>query len=216
MNPGLRIDSCASGGRRNDLETMLRALPLTRSDFLFPAMGNVVDGNQCHTYGLSSWLPFQGSGSCFTDPYSFRSFYLPQFGMAYGITAANTAAEQQAYGECKKVAPIMLNGDYYPLTPYSLTDDVWMAWQFDRPDTGQGLVEAFRRGKCIQSTATFRLNGLNSAADYEVRNFDIQASMIISGRKLIESGLTVKIEDQPGAAIITYKRIEALPGGGGQ
>jgi alpha-galactosidase len=212
MNPGLRIDSCASGGRRNDLESMRRAVPLTRSDFLLPSMANVVNGNQCHTYGLSSWLPFQGSGSFFNDPYSFRSFYLPQFGMVHGITADNTAAEQQAYAECKKVAPIMLNGDYYPLTPYSLSDDVWMAWQFDRPDTGQGFVQAFRRGKCDQSTEIFRLSGLDPTAHYEIRNFDLQESIISSGRNLMESGLTVKITDQPGAAIISYQRIGALSG----
>ena len=29
------IDSCASGGRRNDLETLRRAVPLLRSDYLF-------------------------------------------------------------------------------------------------------------------------------------------------------------------------------------
>ena len=61
MNPGLRIDSCASGGRRNDLGAMQRAVPLTRSDFEFADMASVADGNQCQTYGLSSWLPFQGS-----------------------------------------------------------------------------------------------------------------------------------------------------------
>ena len=32
-NPNLHIDSCASGGRRNDLETMRRAVPLLRSDW---------------------------------------------------------------------------------------------------------------------------------------------------------------------------------------
>ena len=31
-NPGLWIDSCASGGRRNDLETMRRAVPLHYTD----------------------------------------------------------------------------------------------------------------------------------------------------------------------------------------
>ena len=31
-NPGLIIDSCASGGRRNDLDTMRRAIPLQYTD----------------------------------------------------------------------------------------------------------------------------------------------------------------------------------------
>ena len=32
-NPGLWIDSCASGGRRNDLETMRRGVPLHPTDY---------------------------------------------------------------------------------------------------------------------------------------------------------------------------------------
>ena len=52
-HPGMLIDSCASGGRRNDLETMRRAVPLLRSDYLFEPVGQ-----QGHTYGLSFWLPF--------------------------------------------------------------------------------------------------------------------------------------------------------------
>jgi len=59
--PGLRIDSCASGGRRNDLETMRRAVPLLRSDFGGGTQAGAVEGNQGHTYALSSWLPFQGA-----------------------------------------------------------------------------------------------------------------------------------------------------------
>jgi alpha-galactosidase len=205
MNPGLRIDSCASGGRRNDLETMRRAVPLTRSDFQFTFMKNVVDGNQCHTYGLSSWLPFQGSGCRFYDPYSFRSFYMSQFGMTAGISPNNSAAQKQAYAECNKIAPIMSFGDYYPLTPYSLTNTVWMAWQFDRPERGDGVVQAFRRGDCDESTRIFHLNGLNPSRHYKVTNFDVKSSVEVSGKDLMDNGLIVEITDKPGAAVITYQ-----------
>lgn len=57
-HPNMLIDSCASGGRRNDLETMRRAVPLLRSDYIMEPVGN-----QGHTYGLSLWLPFQGTGT---------------------------------------------------------------------------------------------------------------------------------------------------------
>jgi len=105
-NPGLRIDSCASGGRRNDLETMRRAVPLLRSDFQFPNMKGVVEGNQGHTYGLSFWLPFQGTGTYSYDAYSFRSFYLPSFGMGE-LRPENVAAQKQAVGPslpCRELA----------------------------------------------------------------------------------------------------------------
>ncbi len=51
-HPRLWIDSCASGGRRNDLETMRLSVPLLRSDYF-----NEPESQQCHTYGLSFWLP---------------------------------------------------------------------------------------------------------------------------------------------------------------
>ena len=52
------IDSCASGGRRNDLETLRRAVPLLRSDYIMEPVGN-----QCHTYGIAFWYPYYGTGT---------------------------------------------------------------------------------------------------------------------------------------------------------
>ncbi|MCL5945679.1 MAG: alpha-galactosidase [Planctomycetes bacterium] len=205
-NPGLRIDSCASGGRRNDLETMRRAVPLLRSDFQWPGMPNVVNGNQCQTYGLSSWLPFQGTGVYYYDPYAYRSFYLPCFGMGK-LTPGNTAAQRKAYSECKKIGPLMLFGDYYPLTHYSLDDRHWMAWQFNRPQHGDGCIQAFRRGKCVRRKMIFRLHGLDPSLRYTVTNFDIKGSEIMSGSHLMQRGLTVSIPDQPGSAIVSYRRV---------
>ncbi len=156
-HPGLHIDSCASGGRCNDLETMRRAVPLLRSDFQFPDMPGVVEGNQGHTYGLSCWLPYQGTACYINDPYAFRSFYLPAFGMV-GLNPDNTALQRQAYAECRKIAPLML-ADYYPLTPYSRELNRWIAWQFNRPEQGDGMLQAFRRPDCAEAAQTFRLRG---------------------------------------------------------
>ena len=52
-HPNMLIDSCASGGRRNDLETMRRAVPLWRSDYAYEEIGH-----QCMTYGIALWLPY--------------------------------------------------------------------------------------------------------------------------------------------------------------
>jgi alpha-galactosidase len=202
-NPGLRIDSCASGGRRNDLETMRRAVPLLRSDFQWPSMKGVVEGNQGHTYGLSSWLPFQGTGVYFYDTYSFRSFYLTSFGMGK-LSPENAAAQVKAYSECGKIAPYML-GDYFPLTLYSRQPDQWIAWQFDRRELGGGVVQAFRHPASHVASMTFRLNGLDAGTQYEITNFDAEGLTTATGRELMEKGLTVEIKDMPGSAVIVYK-----------
>jgi alpha-galactosidase len=201
-NPQLRIDSCASGGRRNDLETMRRAVPLLRSDFQFPTMEGVVEGNQSHTYGLSFWLPFQGTGVYTYDPYSFRSFYLPSFGMG-GLSPENQTAQQQAYGECRRIAPFMLR-DYYPLTPYSLERDSWIAWQFHDPEQGGGAIQAFRRSDNREPSQQFRLRGLDPDAWYDIRNFDQEGTVQVAGRELLERGVTVEISSSPGSAVLMY------------
>jgi len=206
-NPGLSIDSCASGGRRNDLETMRRAVPLLRSDFQFPdSQTGVFEGNQGHTYGLSSWLPFQGSGISTYDPYSYRSFYMASFGMGT-LTPENKEAQQKAYAECSKIAPELLFGDYYPLTPYSLSETSWIAWQFDRPETGEGCVQAFRRSKSDLPSMKFELQGLDPFRTYEVVDFDTNKKSMFLGKDLMQNGLTVTLGVR-GSAIFSYKVVQ--------
>ena len=203
-NPRLRIDSCASGGRRNDLETMRRAVPLTRSDFQFPDMKGVIEGNQGHTYGLSFWLPFQGTGCYQYDPYAYRSFYLPLFGMG-GLSPDNVEAQKRAYSEVRKVGPCMLH-DYYPLTEYSLAPDRWIAWQFNDPGEGVGVVQAFRRPDCGEASMTFKLRGLREDAEYELENLDT-GKELRTGRALMREGLTVAMAEKPAAAVILYRAV---------
>ena len=97
-------------------------------------------------------------------------------------------------------------GDYYPLTPYSLENDVWCAWQFNRPEMGCGMVQAFRRTDSDQETAVYKLRGLDPAAEYTVTNFDTQKSRKMSGSRLMDRGLLVKLSRKDSSALITYKK----------
>jgi hypothetical protein len=54
-HPGLWIDNCASGGRRIDLETCMRSVPLWRSDTSCGA--GHADWDQTQTQGLSLYVP---------------------------------------------------------------------------------------------------------------------------------------------------------------
>lgn len=94
------------------------------------------------------------------------------------------------------------------MTAYSLAANQWIAWQFNRPEEGDGMVQAFRRPACAEPSQTYRLRGLDPAAMYEVTNFDVKAAARVSGADMIEKGLTIKIKDRPGAAMIVYQRIK--------
>jgi alpha-galactosidase len=97
-------------------------------------------------------------------------------------------------------------GDFYPLTPYRTENDVWMAWQFDRPEAGEGMVQVFRRPDSPTVSANFKLHGLERATHYSVTNLDLPGSVEMSGRELMEKGLLVSLKKQPDSALITYRK----------
>ena len=113
-NPNLILDTCASGGRRIDLEMIKRALILTRSDYLWDPTGQ-----QCHTYGLAQWLPITGIGAASTDQYNCRSGYGSHYTFAANYLSEDEAvwdSMRNTLTECSALAP-MFHKDFYPLTP---------------------------------------------------------------------------------------------------
>jgi alpha-galactosidase len=225
-HPGMLIDSCASGGRRNDLETLRRAVPFIRSDHLFEPVGQ-----QCHMYGISLWMPYNGTGAVDresikqskiippfwlpndgsreleSDTYLFRSIMSPHITPCWDLRDRHLDYEmfRRLVRHWRQVAPNYY-GDYYPLTPYSLDNSVWMAWQFDRPEIGEGMVQAFRRADCADASARLKLRGLEADARYLVQELDARRSRQLGGKHLMERGLLVNIAERPGAAVIAYKQ----------
>ena len=111
-------------------------------------------------------------------------------------------------------------GDYYPLLPCSANSDCatdpskersaafeWAAWQFNRPEDGDGMVQAFRREESNESAKDLPLRGIDPAATYEVTNLDMKTPATVSGKDLMQHGLHVEIAGKRGAAIILYKKV---------
>jgi len=201
-HPGMLIDTCASGGRRNDIETLRRSVPLHRSDFIIDP-----EAQQQHTYGISFWIPFYGAGVNGTDEYTFRSQMCPWNTGCWDVRRRDLdyGFLRRMYQQRKSVADYYL-GDYYPLTPYSTANDVWIAWQFNRPDLGEGMVQAFRRRESSYEAARLRLRGLEPDAVYAVRDLDLRRGRTYTGKELMDVGLRVEIPKQPGAVILVYRK----------
>ncbi len=203
-HPNLYIDTCASGGRRNDLETLRRSVPLLRSDCFSPA-----EAQQAHTMGLSLWIPYHGSGMGPDDVYWYRSCIFPasRIGIDTRKKDQDYALLKEMIAEFHQVEKYLL-GDFYPLTSHSLELDVWAAWQFDRPEIGQGIVQVFRRDESPYETARFRLRGLDPEAIYRLKDFDQPQPVEARGKDLIQTGLLVSLPQRRSSRIIRYDRIE--------
>jgi len=200
-NPGLLIDNCASGGRRIDLETIGRSIPLWRTDYQYYEP----NGYQCHTYGLHLFLPSSGTGNNNPQKYFFRSAMNGAVVMGWELNGGfNTDQAIEDVAEFRTLRPYFW-GDYYPLTAYSTSDEAWAAFQWDRPEERDGIVLAFRRPQA-GSSVNISLHGLEGAADYEASFEDYGITLIKSGRELA-AGLTIKIPEAPGSLLIRYRRV---------
>jgi alpha-galactosidase len=201
-HPNMLIDTCASGGRRDDLETLRRAVPLWRSDQWGP---DVVQ--QTQTYGLALWVPYFGTGTHVTDKYAYRSSLGSSLMTSWDVRdpKLDYAALRKLEAEFWQAAPFFRE-DYYPLSPFNADANAWLAWQFNRSEQGDGLIQVFRRNKADETSKIFPLHALDPAVQYEITNLDTQVSSTASGKDLMEKGLTIPIQDTPGAVVLIYHR----------
>lgn len=218
--PGLVIDNCASGGRRIDLETICRSIPLWRSDWQCRADNDPI-GGQTHGMGLSYWVPFHGTGTWGSqahggapDDYRVRSNYGPAFQFSlfpYAYTPIRADYpwdwHRARLAEYRRARPLFL-GDYYPLTPFTTSADAWAVAQFDRPDLGEGLLLAFRRGASPFLAADFRLAALDAKATYELTDADAGRQWQATGAELATQGLRLEMPQAPASRLIFYRRLQ--------
>ncbi len=202
--PSLLIDTCASGGRRLDLETLRRSVPLWRSDFAYEP-----SAMQQQTYGLALWVPYFGTAFNSLDPYIFWSQMTPAAGIGLDVARleAEPAQAQRLVNEWRSIASLYY-GDFWPLTPYSTEPTTWMAWQFDNSAEGKGMIQAFRRPESPFEAARFRLRGLSANASYMIKDLDSGKESRYAAKDLMEPGLELKITNHPGVAILAYRQVE--------
>ncbi len=205
--PNLLIDNCASGGRRLDLETTSRSAPLWRTDYQY----GEPNGYQCHTYGLNFYLPIHGTAIYKTDNYAFRSGLGATAVLNWEVTGRESESIlviQKKIKEYKSLRPFFY-GDYYPLTEArnNTYDDVWLAYQLNRPQQRDGIVIAFRRSENGNQSIHTKLSGLDENLTYELFYEDYGLKIKSKGSELMK-GLDLTIPQKPGSLLIRYKAID--------
>ena len=219
--------------QRGDLETISRAVDLSRADYPVSPDADPI-GAQVSTEGLAYWRPHFGTIFQIRtrDTYHFRSGFAPGLGFALfnGAGYPNQVGKfipadfpfdwmRNMVAQLKLVRPYYY-GDYYPLLPCSANSDCstdprqersaafeWAAWQFNRPEDGDGMVQIFRRDDAQDAARDLRLRGLDPAATYEVTNLDLKTPTTVSGSDLMQRGLRVELTEKLKAAIIIYQKV---------
>lgn len=175
--PQLLIDNCSSGGRRIDIESLSRAIPFFRSDYQcgFDTCPEVL---QTHNSNISFLLPYSG---CTTkikaDTYNIRSCYSSSFGVAYYNSIFQEMNEED-WAWAKKTAEEYLSirkyfsQDFYNHGSAQFDMTSWAIWQYHNPETGKGIVMAFRRPESPFASAEITLGGICPEKQIAFRDLD--------------------------------------------
>ena len=217
------VDSCASGGGRNDIESMRRGFPLMRSDYDRTTSGMRLS----QTWGFCKWIPFHGSATKETkkqlegmkgkapDLYVTRASLLPIWNWGAKVTHdpdCDLAGYRRNIELWKDVKDLLLK-DYYTLSPWSGPEDgsQWMALAYHDPIRDEAIALAFRREAATNDTFLLRLPFANPGTTYAVTDDDRPgASREMSGAAL-RAGFEVKL-DKPRASALF--RLRAAAGAG--
>ncbi len=190
------IDSCASGGGRNDLETMRRGVPFNRSD----ADRAGIPLRLAMSTTVLKWLPYQGStakdsanelDNGKSDIYAMRTGNVPLLLYYKGdeLNYNDLVRFQEERREYQKY----FYSDFYVLTPYrgiTCTTE-WTAYMYFDEDTNSGVISAFRPEGCSKGRETICFKGIDPDKYYRLRDTDDNNSVDrIKGSKLM-SGITL-------------------------
>ena len=184
------VDSCASGGGRNDLESMRRGVPLLRSD----NDRTTASLRLSITSSFNRWIPFCGANTKekkeqlsltgISDPYVWRASYLP----ALNVDSQFVQDPDQDFGvlrfglcEWKTVCPYLLK-EFYVLTPWHSEHEKnsFTAYSFFDPESESGVLLAFRGEDCVESNLTLSLPYANGE-NYVLTDADTGAEFTTDG-----------------------------------
>lgn len=210
--PTLLIDNCASGGRRIDLETCMRSVPLWRSDTGCSPLSDARPSdlwNQNQSLSLSNYLVYHSVAAWNWGAYEFRS--AATNGMAANFDVFNPDFDYSRAGECMLEFTRLRKywaGDFYPHTTATLDDSIWCAFQFHRKAEDDGLLLLFRRAQSPYDCATFSLKGIDKNALYHVVFSDEQREIrlaSISGEEL-SKGYTFSLPERRTSLVVEYRK----------
>jgi len=179
-HPSIVIDNCSAGGRRIDLETLRRAMVLTRSDVVDVGHKASQEGKidivcQVQCWGLGHWLADHATLIKDLNAYAIRSEFSAGF-MAYRVLPENDQDPEYAdaiaaVAENKRLRPLIAEERIGLIAP-DLDKEAWAAFQHHRHSDSSGVIVALRGPGADSDTVTLRPEHIDVRATYQVTRWD--------------------------------------------
>lgn len=203
---GFFVDSCASGGGRNDLESMKRGVPLHYSDW-YDGNHEDYDMKGKNTQALFQWFPYFKNEVYQNTLYKFRVNYAP-FSLLKVESVYSKDTDwnliNQVYDEYDLIRSYFYS-DYYMLTEWTKDKDRWDARMFFDAESGEGFASIACQEGASDLSNTVCLKGLDADKQYTVTDLDGLVNMTASGKELMEKGINITVPEKPYCAILLIK-----------
>lgn len=210
------VDSCASGGGRNDLESMRRGIPLLRSDY----DRTKTSIRLSMTSAFNKWIPF--CGACnkekesqlaltgHIDEYVWRASYLPALNVdSQFVQDPDQDWDMLRFGlkEWHRVKPYLLK-DFYVLTPWHTEEDTcgFTAFAYYDEAERRGVLLAFRQELCEEDTLYTDLPFATDAQTCTLTDEDTGEILTFTGEEL-RSGALKLYFDKPRTARLLWVEV---------
>jgi len=212
-HPGLVIDNCASGGRRIDLETMRRSVPLWRSDYLMDKQPPEMDiTNQIHGWGLGHWVADHLAVIKTFDAYALRSTlstgFMPYRALPTDKQDPEYADALAAVAENKRLRPLLAEERIGLIAP-DLGKEAWAAYQHHCHADSTGIIVALRGPGAETDSVTLHPEHIEANATYRVtqwNDYRAAAPTQVSGAALKE--MSVTIAQTRSSVLVEYQRVD--------
>ena len=207
------VDSCASGGGRNDIESMRRGIPLLRSD----ADRTSTALRLSMSSSFHRWIPFCGAatreqegelsskGIC--DVYTWRASYLAVLNCNAQYTQdPETDFDMIRFGlrewdEIKKY----FSKDFYYLTPFHTHTDKegFTSFMYYDNEENTGVLYAFRQEECEENTLEITIPSLVSDKNLILTDRDTNEELVTK-----DNALTITFPSKRCAKLFMIKEIK--------
>ncbi len=201
------IDNCASGGRRIDLETNMRSIPMWRSDYNDNNVrrGDPI-GDQGMVMGLSMFMPLHAGPAWRADPYYWRSANVGGPIPYWDMRKDDFSHDQlrRAVAEAQALRPFFL-GDLWHLTDNSVDPKAWVGYQYHRPEQDDGFACFFRRKDSPYRALDVSFRGVKPGRRYVLRHhydYEVAREETVTGETL--RAFHVEIPKRNGSLLIRY------------
>ena len=208
------IDSCASGGRRNDLESIRRAVPFLRSD----ADRYTPEIRLSVTSTYMKWIPCNGTNmlapfasDTSATKYLSRVSFLPINAYAGAWSRdpnLNYDSLRTALSEWNRIKKYYYD-DFYALTPYHSHTDAtgWTAWMYFDSEDDSGVLQVFRQSGNNENSYKICLRGVDDNTLYNLNDIDgLNTFACVKGSEL-KQGITVTLAEPASASVIFIEKV---------